>query len=153
MPNGFSGYAANSYLTSVAEAHENAAESVESAAIVNRPSPRVQPLPFSPDRAGSTGGQFTTGTGSSDNIVAFYTEYDAISRDLNMADDRIGECLYRVCEEIENMCQTIYVLPQTVPQCMNITNDIKCTMNEFREMTDDVAIAMRKFAREITEVE
>jgi len=51
------------------------------------------------------------------------------------------------------MCQTIYVLPQTVPQCMNITNDIKCTMNEFREMTDDVAIAMRKFAREITEVE
>ena len=153
MPNGFAGSAANRYLTDVSDAHTNAAGAVESAAISNMPRPRVERLPFPPDGARSMGGQVPTGTGSSENIVVDLMEYETIARNLNNADDRMGECLYRVCQEIENMCQTIYSLPHTVPQCMNITNDIKCTMNEFREITDDVAIAMRKFAREITEIE
>lgn len=152
MPNGFAGSAAVSYLTHVEEAHTNAAASVAGAAIQNRPQPRVQRLPFSPDEAQSESGRSMTGTGRHDNIVADLTTYEAIAWDLYKADECMGQCLYDVCGVIEEMLRSSYILPRTVPQCMDITNDIKHTLREYRESTDTFTMVMRRFARDITEV-
>lgn len=156
MPNGFIGRPAVRYLTDVSNAHTealNAAAQISSGAPSSAPSKmnNKKQLPFSPEDAKT--GKFTTGKGNSGNIVADQKEYEDICRRISYADDKLGECLYRIATEIETMCQDAYKLPWAVPGCLNITNSIKSSMGEFRSLTEEVLGLVCKYARDITEIE
>ena len=117
---------------------------------------RRQLLTNSPEdaRIGAYGSSsFATGKRNSGNIVADQREYEDISRKISHADDKIGECLYRIAQEIEDMCQTIYKLPQAVPRCLNVANSVKNSMGEFRSLTEEAAQEVRMYARDITEID
>ena len=153
MPKGFSGRAALRYLTDTTQAHNQATSAASSPPVSSPPSPSPRHLPFTPEDARvSKGGRHITGQGNSNNIVVDQDEYEAICNKINQADDKIGESYYRIALEIEQLCQTSFILPSVVPRCLNICNNIKDSLGEFRSLTEDATLEMRKFARDITDI-
>jgi len=150
MPNGFIGRPALTYLTQVSEAHTRAENRMQRAPQEGRFRMRARPLQFNPEDA--TVGRFTTGRGDSSNIVVSQQEYDTVSYYINQIDDTIGECIYRTACEIEEMCQTIFILPSVVRGCMNISDTVKGSLNQFRTMTDETIQQARRFARDIMDI-
>jgi len=148
--NGFSGRAAQTYLTEVAQAHSKAVDAGKKTPAGAPPGPRASKLPFEPQEA--KGGGFVTGYNNSSNIVASQSEYESISNKISQADDRMCECLYRVAQEIEAMCQSVYKLPSAVPRCLNISDSVKGSMGEFRSQTEEALGGLRSYAREIVEI-
>ena len=153
MPRGFSGRHAQLYLGQVSDAHTRAV-SASSQVAADAPSNtnlRTRQLPFGPDDAVRSG-MIATGRGNSSNIVASQHEYEAISRTISQAEDKLGECVYSVANEIEALCKTAFVMPSTVPRCLNISESVKRSLGLFRAVTEDALIQVRNFAREITNI-
>jgi len=158
MPRGFKGRAASAYLTKADQVHTRAttqaARIASNAPISSRVPARpiaARQLPFGPEEA-SSGGSIPTGRGNSSNIVVRESDYEAVSRLISQTDERIGECMYNIANEIEALCQTAFVLPDAVPRCLNISDSVKRSLNQFRSVTEDALIQTRRFAREITDI-
>jgi len=112
--------------------------------------PRETRLPFTPEDALT--GSFTTGRGNSGNIVVSEQEYEAICRRVTKTDEQLGECIYKITQEIETMCQTFFVLPTAVPRCMSVSNEVKQCLGQFRAVTDDMVIQTRRFTQAIMSI-
>jgi len=110
--------------------------------------PRERPLPFSPEDAHT--GSFAVGRGNSSNIVADYNQYLEVCRTINKAEENMGYCLHSVATEIEALCQSAFVMPSAVPRCLNISDTVKCSLDQARHMTDDILMESRRFADTIT---
>jgi len=151
MPRGFTGDAASLFLRSVSQAHTNATDASRGTPDHAPPGPRTRPLPFEPEEA-FTGGRVSTGRGDSTNIVVNYEDYDAIHRNIDRAEDNVGQCLYDITQEIEAMCQTSFILPAAVPRCLNVSDSVKHSLGNMRSMTYETTMEACKFAREITNV-
>ena len=150
MPNGFSGHAARRYLDDVAQAREQAVSVTRDMPSGSPPAPRPRPLPFSSDSAGS--GQFSTGQGSSDNIVVSQADYDALAYKLYQIDERVSDCLYQCAKQVEEMCDTIFIMPVVGPRCKHIAGGVVECLGQLRALTDDVGASAKKFAAEIMEI-
>jgi len=150
MPNGFSGRAAVSYLTEVSEAHTEVINAIRQLPPGLPPGPSEISLPHTPSDA--TSGGFSTGRGNSSNIVMSESDCQVLVDLLSRADDKMGECLYKVAEEIDLLCQTSFILPQAVPRCLNISDNIKRSLGQFRGVTEDAVAEIRRFAREISDI-
>jgi len=153
MPRGFMGRPATAYLTKVSSGHSKATEKSTRIA-TNAPSNAVvreRRLPFEPSE-GNSGGLVPTGRGNSSNILVSQSGYDVITRMISQADDKVGECMYNIAQEIEALCQTAFVLPDAVPRCLNISETVKKSLGEFREVTEDAGMQMRRFAHEIDSI-
>ena len=150
MPRGFAGRPALRYLGDVSEAHTTAINAGQRTALPTLNGPRERRLPFGPEDA--TTGRFIVGHGNATNIVASREAYEAICRNVSQADDKLGECLYHLTQEIDSLCQTAFVLPSATPRCMNVASGVKQVLNQFTAATEDLLIQSRKFAAEITEI-
>jgi len=162
MPNGFFGNAARRYLTQVTTVHTRAVAAAQKCQeeipddMPNNMSSnitgmaRMRQLPFTPED-GFTG-RATTGRGDSSNIVVDEHEYNEVVRRLCQIDDAIGECIYKTAAEIEELCQTIFVLPSVAPRCQDISHRLKNMLREYAELTAELELKTRSFAREITEI-
>jgi len=162
MPRGFTGRPATRYLQQAAEAHSSAVDSAQttctrlaasapgSANTASRL--RVRSLPFEPEEGATSSGLVPTGQGNSSNIVVSQQDYEAAFHQVSQADEKIGQCMYNMANEIETLCQTAFILPQAVPRCVNISESVKKSLGQFRSVTEDVAIKARHFAREITDI-
>jgi len=153
MPRGFIGMPATTYLRQAADAHSNAT-STGKRAVSNAPSTtnlRERQLPFAPSE-GNSGGSVSTGRGNSSNIVVSQSEYEAITRGVSQADERVGACLYNSFNEIEMLCQTAFILPDTIPRCLNICDSVKKSLGEYSALTHDLTIGTRRFAQEISDI-
>ena len=150
MPRGFIGRAAAAYLGQVSQAHTNAVSASRQTPAHAPDGPWERQLPFALDEA-FTGG-LTPRRGDSSNIVVSQQDYEDVCYAINKADDKIGECLYRVATEIEAMCQTSFILPAAVPRCLNISDSVKNSLGQFRALTDDATIQARRFAHEIISI-
>lgn len=168
MPRGFIGMHAVRYLGQTTEAHRTAINSGNQTSQETQArmiaqtdgqtnqmfeeniNTRERQLPFSPEDA--TTGSFTTGRRNSTNIVADEHEYNIICQRVSQTDDQISECMYKIAQEIETLCQTSFILPVAVPRCMNVSNDVKSSLSQFREVTDEIILQTRRFAREITSI-
>jgi len=63
-----------------------------------------------------------------------------------------GQRLYDTACEIDEICQTIFVMPHVSPGCLNVSGGVKGCLGILRDITEDAALEMRRFAREITEI-
>jgi len=150
MPRGFIGRPAAQYLGQVSDAHTTARN-----ASTYRPEgapmgPRERRLPFNPEDAHSGGAFFSQG--SLTTIAVDASEYDMVANMVSHADDVIGECLYNVAAEIEVMCQTTFILPKAVPRCVNVSDNIKSSLGQFRSLTEESLIQLRRFTQEILNI-
>jgi len=160
MPRGFTGPHAVEILTQATTAHNQAQTAGRRTAEATPTPPNMasstarlstRQLPFAPED-GNAGGFVPTGQGSSDNVVVSRQEYDAITRLISQADDRAGECIYNIANEIEALFQTSFVLPDAVPRCKTIIDSVKRNLSQFRSVTEDGVIQIRNFANEITNI-
>jgi len=153
MPRGFIGLPAKLYLTQASEAHSRALSQGNQVVAVAPSNSQVRDrrFPFEPTE-GASGGFVATGRGNSSNIVVSQGGYIALSQRASQADDRIGECLYNIAIEIENLCQTSFILPDAVPKCLNVSESVKRTLGEFRSLTEETVLLIRGFAREIDDI-
>jgi len=161
MPRGFIGPPATAVLTRASTAHTHAVSRATStnqrvastapgsANTANRL--RSRPLPFEPSD-GVSGTLVPVGRGNSSNIVISPAEYEATMWRVSQTYDRMGECLYNVANEIEAMCRSIFILPDTVPRCLNISDTLKRSLGQFRAVTDNTVVKARAFAREVADI-
>ena len=150
MPGGFSGRPAASYLGQASDAQASTINTVRQTPSHGVASASIRQLPHRPEEAAT--GSFTTGHGNSGNIVADWREYETVSSQISQADEKMGECLYRAAQEIEAMCQTIFVMPAAVPRCLNISDSVKQSLSHFRSLTEEVAMLARRYADEVTSI-
>ena len=157
MPRGFSSKMAKNFIKNTSDAMVKAGEIHNRrpplAPMGNTPAPRLaeprnQEPPFSPDDADFTGNH-STGIGNSSNIVVDEALYQETVRKLNAIDDYAGEEIYRMACKIEEICQSMYVVPETIPHITALTAQLKGYLPEFRNLSDDVGIQVRRFADEV----
>ena len=153
MPNGFFGVGATRYLNQVSAAHRAAITATSNTPSHAPPGPRTRQMPFTAEdaRAGAT--VSVLNRGDSSNIVASREEYARICQQIDQADDRMGECIYRIATRIRAMSETIFRLPQATPQCQGISNEVSGSLSEMRSLTEDIILRTRRFANEITEIQ
>ena len=161
MPRGFIGQPATKYLTQAKDAHTKStdkATQTNNQVSANAPRSantasrmRIRQLPFEPAE-GIGGSSVPTGRNNSSNIVVDQQEYQALTQMISQADDRLGACMYHVAQEIEALCKTVFVLPDAVPRCLNISETVKRSLGEYSSITEDRVLQTRKFAREINDI-
>jgi len=164
MPNGFAGVAAKAFLTAAHAAQDRTQEITEENDKQNQdiagrtPRNRIQPvrqahvplLPFEP--ADALTGRFVTGHRNSTNIVVNRSEYATIARTLQQIDEDLGMCIYETAKEIEDMCNTIFVMPNVSPKCMEIACTVRESMSSYRDASGDLAMECNKFASDMSEI-
>jgi len=156
MPNGFFGNAARSYMTRVTDARKDANDAAQQSQDTVPPGTpgaalRERRLPFGP--GDGTSGRYSIGHGNSSNIVVSQSQYDEIAWSIGKIDDAMGECIYKTAMEIEEMCETIFVMPDATEQCKNISQTVKGMLDHYVGLTEDIRMQARNFAREIVEAE
>jgi len=117
------------------------------------PEPRNHELPFSPEDANPFNDRHKVGVGNRTNIVVEQVIYEDAIKKIEMTDDKAGEEIYKMCCKIEEMCNTIYIVPETIPRVMEITGRLKDSMPQFRYLTEEVNIQTRKFFNEIGHID
>jgi len=152
MPTGFIGPPARRYLTQATQDHTRATN-VLTQAPTGQGVPTLRQarnLPFSPEDANT--GTTNFGRGGTGNIAVNQQDYETISRQVSQLDDKIGHCIYTATTEIEEICQTIFRLPSATPRCMNISDKVKTSLGQFRSVTEDAGLQIRRFASDITNI-
>ena len=59
------------------------------------------------------------------NIIADYQYYTNNAQTLTMSADRYSEVLYEITINIEEICHTSYILPETIPRIMTVVTDLR----------------------------
>lgn len=147
MPYGFIGNASQKYLTQVS----GALSASQAAQSENTTSRGGQTAPYSPDSAMSGG--YATGVGKPTNIVVNYGTYDEFLRKIRLVDEMAAEDLYNIAMQIESMCATIYVVPETLPRYLAILNQVKNSLREFRSITEETGIQTRRFINDMENID
>ena len=150
MPNGFVGRAAIRYLGDAEVEQLSAKNSIIEAHNMTGRLARVIDLPHSAEEART--GSFSTGIGSSINIVANRDEYERVVGLIRDADSRMADCLREVSAAIEDMCQSSFVLPLSSPLCMDLSGSLNGSLRNFRSLTDEMLGQIRNFAGEIVSI-
>lgn len=110
-----------------------------------------QRLPFSTEDA--IFNRHRIGVGNSSNIVINEDVYSDVAKKARDLDYEVGEMLYRMAEEIERMCNSIFIVPETAPRVMELTSQFKHLMTSFNGVTDDTIILVRRFVNEIIQID
>ena len=149
MPSGFMGDASRQYLGNTESALTSAAEANDqNPAGVRRTEAKNRKHPFPLDEANR--GRNMTGVGNSSNIVVDSITYYDVLRMVDRIDDEMGELFYQITNEIEEMCNTTYIVPKTVTRCVSISSKVKNSLGDFRTLTGEIEITTSRFVNNIT---
>ncbi|MCL2841806.1 MAG: hypothetical protein FWE05_13690 [Defluviitaleaceae bacterium] len=150
MPDGFLGKPAFTYLSLVEEIHAMAVSIISQSPASAPIEPRIIRLPYTSSDANI--GSYSLGYGNSGNIVANQGKYYDTSFEAYRIDDDLGRFIYSVTREIDIMCQTIFKMPTAVPRILDISNEIRTSLDEFIILTDDTTKHIRRYADDMAVV-
>jgi len=91
--------------------------------------------------------------GNESNIVVDQQLYENIINRVDAIDDQAGADIYMMANAIEDMCARIFVVPETVNRILAITSQLKSSLGQFRSLTEDTSIDMRRFVNAISAVD
>jgi len=106
---------------------------------------------YKPDTARQGG--FTTGVGNESNIVVNQKTYEKALKKVQMIDDSIAEDYHNMLVQIEDMCSTIFVVPDTIPRILESVDKMKSSLEQFRSLTDKAIICTRRFVDQIAVID
>ena len=161
MARGFTGKSAEKFFSNTSEALGNAGKAHVKKPFEGRsegvvPLPRLpatnnRQAPFEAEDAWSDNHRRNVGN-SSNIVVEPYAGEPAPGR-VNYLDTGAGEELYNVCNFVEEMCKTIYVVPETIQGVYNISEEFKGSLGEFRSHTEEINICIRNFMIEASQID
>ena len=105
----------------------------------------------SPDSAMSGG--YPLRVGNQSNIVVNEDAYAEILQKIRMTDSGIAEELYNIATQIEEMCQTIYIVPATLPKYLAIVANVKSSLGEFQSLAEQAGMKAYEFSSEIMRID
>jgi len=157
MSNGFRGNATATYLNAVNDALK-AAITAHNPYPFRTSSSRVVPFPalktqkneisyYPPEQAHY--GTSTPGERNSSNIMVDESIYSTTLNSIDAFDEQVAQRLHEVAEGIEELCQTSFIVPDTVVECMIITLGLKNSLGEFRTLTKDAQANIQRFVEYI----
>jgi hypothetical protein len=79
--------------------------------------------------------------------------YDDILRKITYTDDKISEQMWHIAKAIDEICDTTYMLPLAVPQCIRVSTTIGTALELFRALTDASNHKTRIFKSEIMNIQ
>jgi len=68
------------------------------------------------------------------NIVVKQSEYEQVMGKINATDARLAEEYHNICTRIEEMCNTIYIVPHMRPKYLELTTRVKTSLAEFQAL-------------------
>ena len=152
MPYGFSGIATNGYLGKVSDSLSVAGTVHSKDPFGGRGGSRVPTPPVyqagnrQPPHTPGDGGGYTTGTGDSSNVVVSRAACHELANRVRQVDDRVAGELDRISQQVESMCESVYVFPKTKPRVLGLKDSVKSSMGEFRDVSDETGAGMRRFS-------
>ena len=159
MPRGFVGNSVKKFFENTEAALDRAGDAHNANPFEGRrsgvvplpvlPATNNQTAPFSPEDAWS-GGPHARNVGNSSNVVVDPDVYRHTLQRMDMVDYQAGADMYMISTEIEDMCSTIFVVPETGPRIAAIADQLKRSLGPLRSLTEEVAIDVRQFANEIS---
>lgn len=160
MPYGFIGQASRKYFTAVSDALSSAAE-VHNRNPYSGSYSKTTPPPISarknyspkypPDTAMSGG--YPLGVGNHTNVVVDQVMYDETLQKIQIVNAKIAEELYNVAGQIEQMCETIYIVPSTLPKYLELVGKVKTSLDEFQTLVEEARICTYEFTQEILRID
>ena len=161
MPDGFLGRASQSYLTMISTAMASAHAVHSQGPFIGIVGTSVAPPPLSVPtnhnlhHSVATAGQgsYRTGMGHHGNIVVKQSEYEQILGRIQAVDSRLAEEFHNICARIEEMCNTIYILPHMRPKYLELTGRVKASLVEFQALADDARMRTGEFVGEIIRID
>jgi len=158
MPNGFRGSAAESYLGAAGSALSAAATAHNQRPIPAQAGAQRPEMPSTPnaqaphDVSSAHSGGNITGVGNSSNIVVGSAEYNNILSRIERIDDDMGRTLHQISVRIEEMCRGEFVMPQTVQRCNTLTSNLKNSLGEYRRLTEEPIMEIRRFSDRVLNI-
>jgi len=159
MPSGFIGNAVEKYLEAVDFA-------LETAIVVHNKDPfehlvnnQIQPHPIIHHRDNeqtphpletAKTGDFSTGLGTSGNIVVDEESYIDIQNSIKETDRIVSGKFYAVLNQIKDLSNRSFQLPHTLPRIMSILNEVDNSYSRYISPTDDIVNLTRTYSSQIT---
>ena len=162
MPRGFAGKSVKKFFANTEEAltRAGAAHSKDPfenttsklVPLPNLPEARNQPAPFTQEEA-FTGSPHSRRVGNSTSVVVDPDVYNTVLQRMDTVDYQAGADMYMISNEIEELCATIFVVPDTVEQIATLCSQFKKELNQFRAVTEEVAISTRQYLSRVSEID
>jgi hypothetical protein len=148
MPDGFVGKACQSYL----EAVNTALSAAHGVHIANAQSPPSE-LNLRHRSEDAMYGSHMTGAGNCTNIVVDQNAYTEALQKMSRVDAEVAEDLHRIANEIEKMCDTIFIVPETLCNYKQILNQVRSSLDEFQSLTEQTARLGQGFVDEMMRID
>jgi len=164
MPRGFAGKSVKKFFANTEEALDRASNahntnpfdrhrSNHSMPLPNLPPTHNQPAPFTAADAMSDSVSHARNVGDVTNIALDPGVVEDISYRMQRIDRQAADDMRRVADEVEAMCGTIFVVPETVERIRSLCDDFKRAMHYAGHVTDDAAMDVRKFVNEMCDID
>ena len=114
------------------------------------PEPVNEPPPY--DLADVKSGGHTTGVGNKTNIAADQRLYTDILNYIRETDAKAFTELYDVMLQINELCETDYILPLAQRRYLSIMNYVKDSLVEFLQLTNNAEVKINNFVEEIIDI-
>ncbi|MDR2547765.1 MAG: hypothetical protein LBC96_09740 [Lachnospiraceae bacterium] len=151
MPYGFIGTTSHNYLSAITEALDIANSVHLRVPSHARNSGSIDSIPYPSDTA--FGGGHTTSPSTQDNIVHQpVTGFELIQR-LQLLNTRLAEDIHHVCTKLEELCETVYIIPDTQSKFLDITIRLKSLLPEFESLADESRILLHRFTTELLDLD
>jgi len=91
--------------------------------------------------------------GTSANVVINPNIYNQAVRRMDAIDELVGAEIHAALCQIEEMCSTIFQVPETIERIRNVCSEVKRCLGPFRAVTDGIAIDTRKYVHAMSDVD
>lgn len=161
MPYGFTGNASQKYLSNVGTAlsgastvcSKNPFDGVSTGACSPPPLSTQNYRTYNDSNLSAANGGYATNVGNQSNVVVNGDLSVEILQRIRAADAAIAEELYRIAVQIEDMCETIYIVPATLPRYLAIIDKVKASLGEFQSLAEQAGTKAYEFVGEITKID
>jgi len=81
------------------------------------------------------GSGYRTGVGTSENIVVEDDSYQEALNRIKQLDERMSERLGNVMKQVDELCNTSFIVPETTPKVQVVLNEVRSSMTAFCDVT------------------
>jgi len=108
----------------------------------------------SPNLAGVGEGQsYRLGVGTSENVVMKEAVYHNCLAQLQQLDDMMAERIGQTVRQMDEICRSIFIAPQTTPRVQNVLGQVQGALGEFRDLTTQTSRITQMYMSRVTAID
>jgi len=92
---------------------------------------------------------FRLGVGASENVVMREEVYRDCLTKIKQLDDLMAERVEQTVRQMDDMCQQIFIAPQTTPRVQAVLAEVRGALSEFRDVTTQTSQITQMYMSQI----